>query len=79
LDAFIEERRVNRVHILKRGALEDYPPPGYHAKDIDKLFRLLASDYWALLPEEGKAELRTISERLLGPPPVVAVPAPPMP
>ena len=66
LDTFIEEQRAKRLHILKRGALEDYLPPGHHSKDLDKLIRLLATDYWSVLPQDGQAELKTISEQLLG-------------
>lgn len=66
LQAFLAQKRSERVYILGRGALEAYLPSGHASKDLDKLIRLLAqSDFWEKLPQTGAAELELIARDLL--------------
>lgn len=66
LDAFIQSKRAERLHILSRGPLEAYLPSGHGSKDLDKLIRLIAtSDFWTLLPVEGRGELENVARSLL--------------
>lgn len=66
LNVFIESKRIERVYILSRGALEAYLPAGHGSKDLDKLIRLLAQDsFWEELPLDGRAELEVIAKYLM--------------
>lgn len=70
--AFIESCRTEGLHILSRGALEDFLPKGYRAKDIEKLITLLAGDFWSALSDEVKPELEKIVRLVLAWPDAVA-------
>lgn len=66
LDEFLKSKRTESVYILSRGALENYLPSGHATKEMDKLIRLLdKSDFWELLPMDGRAELDLIAQELL--------------
>jgi putative ATP-dependent endonuclease of the OLD family len=66
LDAFVNAKHLERLHLLRLGELEDYLPLGNRSKDIDKLIRFLGQDgWWEALPELGRAELERIALALL--------------
>jgi hypothetical protein len=64
VDAFVESMRAQFIFILAKGDLETYLPLGYRAKDLDKLIRLVSSEFWPELPEFARAELTTIVEQI---------------
>lgn len=66
LEAFIDSQRDRRIYLLKRGALEDYLPPGYRGKDVEKLIELFAADsFWDQMPSEAREEIEEIVRHLL--------------
>ncbi|WNH51236.1 AAA family ATPase [Stenotrophomonas oahuensis] len=66
LDSFLKEKRKERVHILKLGALERYLPIGHAGKDLEKLIRFLAEeDFEKKMPPPAIEELRQISDAIL--------------
>ena len=66
LDKFIAEQRNGHLYLLSRGALEAYLPFGARSKDIDKLIRFVGNrDWWEMLPEPGRTELKDIALALL--------------
>lgn len=66
LDQFIIAQRENGVFILSKGDLETYLPEGYRSKDLDKLIRLVNDDldFWNLLPDFAKVELKVITDKV---------------
>lgn len=64
---FINTKRVEGILVLKRGALESYLPTGHGRKDLAPLIDLTSGpNFWALLPEAGKAELEDLAKHFLG-------------
>jgi putative ATP-dependent endonuclease of the OLD family len=66
--SFVEARRLDGVHILKRGALEQYLPEGYRSKekDLQKLISFLSNaDFWDRLDDISKMELDTIANAVV--------------
>lgn len=61
---FIESKRKERTFILAKGALESYLPEGYRSKDLDKVIRLVNSDFWSLLAQDVKDELCLITNEI---------------
>lgn len=67
LDAFIEQKAVERIHLLKRGELEDYLPEGYRAKNTEKLIKLVSSDnFWERLEPEVQDAFERMARDFLG-------------
>lgn len=67
LSSEIQNLKAQRIFILRRGTLENYLPPGFKRKDIDKLIQLVASaDFWERLDGDPKVELKGIAEVLVG-------------
>jgi putative ATP-dependent endonuclease of OLD family len=64
LDGFIKLQRDRSVFILSKGDLETYLPDGYRSKDVDKLIRFLAGNFWDRLPQSRKDELIEIAGQL---------------
>lgn len=62
VDSFVQSKRESNIFILSRGDLESYLPDGYRSKQLDKLIRFIATDFWTELPEFAKAELTIIAE-----------------
>ena len=44
--------------------LESYLPQGYKSKQLDKLIRLISTDFWPHLPEFARQELSAIAEKV---------------
>lgn len=66
LTAFIQSKREDRTYVLQLGALEDYLPLGYRAKNLDKLIHLLADkNYWTQLTAESANELEMVANSIL--------------
>jgi putative ATP-dependent endonuclease of OLD family len=66
LERFFEEMRVERIFILKRGALEDYLPDGFRSKDLEKLIEFLATDaFWDRLLPDGRNEIVEIVDQMI--------------
>jgi predicted ATP-dependent endonuclease of OLD family len=69
LSAFLAEKRNEGLYILQLGALEAYLPEGYASKDLEKLIRFLGGqDFWDLLPDDPKSEIKEIALEILGGP-----------
>nr|WP_246451102.1 AAA family ATPase [Rhizobium paranaense] len=67
LEKFVAEKETENVFILKFGALEDYLPDGYRAKDLEALIALVAADdFWERLPSKSRAELDRLAKAILG-------------
>jgi hypothetical protein len=64
VDGFVKSKRENNIFILSKGDLESYLPKGYRSKQLDKLIRFIATDFWTELPEFAKEELTIISEKV---------------
>lgn len=64
VNQFIESKREDFVFILSKGDLETYLPTGYRSKDLDKLIRLVNSDFWHLLPDFAQVELTIIFDKV---------------
>lgn len=64
VDSFVQSKRDHNIFILSKGDLESYLPDGYRSKQLDKLIRLIATDFWTELPEFAKAELTIIAEKV---------------
>lgn len=63
---FILEKRLDRVFILERGALEAYLPEGYRDKDIAKLIQFIVGrNFWPELSADSQVELEGIAQALL--------------
>jgi hypothetical protein len=65
LQTFIEGKSLDGVWVLSSGALEAYLPTGHSGKDLDRLIRLLETDYWGQLPRNGRRELIGLSNVLI--------------
>lgn len=58
---FIDDKKLEGVHLLKRGSLEDYLPNGFKGKDLEKLISFLHDDgFWEKLEQPAKDELQEI-------------------
>lgn len=67
LSSEIQKLKAQKVFVLRKGALENYLPPGFKSKDIDKLIQFVASaEFWEKLDGESKIELKGIAEALIG-------------
>lgn len=64
LNQFISEKQDEGIFVLSLGTLESYLPEGYRSKDVEKLIKLLARDFWTELPEKARNELSTIAGRI---------------
>lgn len=65
-DEFLLEQAAQRIHILRKGAIERYLPVGYAGKDVEKLVLLLKqSNFWDQLPVDGCVELAQIAKAIL--------------
>jgi putative ATP-dependent endonuclease of the OLD family len=61
LHKFIDDQKLEGVHLLKRGSLEDYLPNGFKGKDLEKLISFLHDDgFWEKLEQPAKDELQEI-------------------
>lgn len=77
LEAFLAQKRAEGLHILSKGALEDYLPAGFRNKDIEKLINFLEKpDFWDQLPQPQRGEIEAIVQCILTEPqaPVTALP-----
>lgn len=57
----IQRQAAKGRYILSKGALEQYLPDGYKDKDLEKLVRLVAGEFWQKLPPDGADELKKIA------------------
>ncbi|MCW2313705.1 AAA family ATPase [Rhodoferax antarcticus] len=64
IDTFVKSKREDNIFVLSKGDLESYLPDGYRSKQLDKLIRFIATDFWAELPDFSKAELIIIAEKV---------------
>lgn len=64
VDKFVESKRAEYVFVLSRGDLESYLPIGYKSKQLDKLIRLISTDFWPQLPEFARQELSAIADKV---------------
>ncbi len=64
VDNFVVSKRKDNIFVLSRGDLESYLPEGYRSKQLDKLIRFIATDFWAQLPEFAREELAVIADRV---------------
>lgn len=61
LHTFIIDKKLEGIHLLKKGSLEDYLPDGFKGKDLEKLISFLRNDsFWDELEQSGKDELKEI-------------------
>ncbi|GLR26047.1 hypothetical protein GCM10007875_11350 [Limnobacter litoralis] len=61
---FVRSKREDYLFVLSRGDLESYLPEGYRSKQLDKLIRFIATDFWQQLAEFAKEELMIIAEKV---------------
>lgn len=64
VDECVVELRKQMVFVLSKGDLETYLPVGYKSKQLDKLIRFIATDFWPQLPAFAQSELTTIAEEI---------------
>lgn len=64
IDTFILDMRQKMVFILSKGDLEAYLPEGYKTKQLDKLIRLVDTDFWPQLPSFAQIGLKDITEKI---------------
>lgn len=64
VDECVVELRKQMVFVLSKGDLETYLPVGYKSKQLDKLIRFIATDYWHQLPAFAQSELATIGDEI---------------
>lgn len=64
VDSFVLSLREQNIFVLSKGDLETYLPAGYKSKQLDKLIRFVATDFWSVLPEFAKEEIETIADRV---------------
>jgi putative ATP-dependent endonuclease of OLD family len=66
LDKFIAAKAAQGTYVLRQGALEDYLPEGYRAKDIEKLISLVSVDgFWEVLPDLQRDDVQKICDRIM--------------
>ncbi|MFD2755290.1 AAA family ATPase [Comamonas terrae] len=61
---YIVAKRLEHIFVLSRGSLESYLPEGYKSKQLDKLIRLISTEYWHELPEFAQEEISVIADRI---------------
>ncbi len=73
LRSFLSKKAREGTYILEQGALEDYLPEGFRAKDLEKLIAFVAGDsFWDELPRRGRNEIEAIARLIM---PITEVPA----
>lgn len=61
-DQFVNATQSSGTRLLKQGVLEDYLPPGFFRKDIDKLVRFLGQkNFWSELSKSAQEEILEIA------------------
>jgi hypothetical protein len=66
---FLKSQQKQRVFILAHGALEDYLPVGFKAKDLDKLIAFLAEpNFWVKIPVDRRSEIHSVLKTILAGP-----------
>jgi len=66
LRAFLKVKAEDGIFVLECGALEEYLPPGFRSKDLEKLIELVSGEqFWESLPLPQRDEIEGIVSMII--------------